>query len=74
MYLHSAAHEDTARFCAETLCDAALTDHVQRNYVVWGGDVRRTDAFRVCSALQQAAQVLRLDRRLGGGTCTAPSA
>ena len=47
VYLHSPEHEDTARFCAETLCDGALTEHVDRNYVAWGGDIRRTDAFRV---------------------------
>ena len=47
VYLHSPEHEDTARFCADTLCDAALTEHVDRNYVAWGGDVRRTDAFTV---------------------------
>ena len=72
VYLHSPAHENTARFCTETLCDAALTDHVQRNYVAWGGDVRRTDAFRVRSATQRGGlRSNRGDGRLCGETCAA---
>ena len=47
VYLHSGEHEDTARFCRETLCASEVVDHIGHNFVAWGGDVRRSDAFRV---------------------------
>ena len=48
VYLHAGEHDATARFCRETLCDAEVVDHIGQHYVAWGGDVRRSDAFRVC--------------------------
>jgi len=65
VYLHSPEHEDTARFCAETLCDAALTEHVDRNYVAWGGDIRRTDAFRVGANFQHSASCVQTRSQTG---------
>eukprot|EP00899_Mesostigma_viride_P024570 jgi/Mesvir1/5298/Mv15398-RA.1 len=52
VYLHSAEHGDTAAFCRATLCAPAFVAYVSENFAVWGGDVRRPDAFRQCGVLR----------------------
>ncbi|KAL3159233.1 hypothetical protein ABBQ32_011205 [Trebouxia sp. C0010 RCD-2024] len=51
VYLHSADHEDTDQFCHQTLCDPTFTHYVSENFLCWGGDVRKTDAFTFSSML-----------------------
>jgi len=52
LYLHSPQHEDTQRFCRDTLCDEVLVDFMRENLIVWGGDVTRSEAHAVSLALQ----------------------
>lgn len=39
VYLHSPLHDDTPRFCAGVLGDAATREYVAATFVAWGGDV-----------------------------------
>ncbi|KAI9259668.1 hypothetical protein BDA99DRAFT_513889 [Phascolomyces articulosus] len=51
--LQSDEHDDTEQFCRETLSSEELVDHMrQKNVLVWGGNVRESEAFQVSSTLQ----------------------
>jgi FAS-associated factor 2 len=52
VYLHSHRHEDSDRFCRDTLCSPAFVDYVNSTFVSWGGDVRSPEASRLASSLQ----------------------
>lgn len=39
--------QDTDQFCHQTLCDPTFVHYVSENFLCWGGDVRKTDAFTV---------------------------
>ena len=38
--------QDTDAFCRGTLCDPGFAAFVNQHFVAWGGDLRRSDAFR----------------------------
>ncbi|KAI8913963.1 hypothetical protein DFJ77DRAFT_55584 [Powellomyces hirtus] len=51
-YLHSAEHDDTDAFCRRTLCAPELAPELtRRNVLLWGGDIRNTEAFQVSNIL-----------------------
>ncbi|KAI7840654.1 hypothetical protein COHA_005675 [Chlorella ohadii] len=54
VYLHSPQHQDTDAFCRGTLCDPGFAAFVNQHFVAWGGDLRRSDAFRLASSLRVA--------------------
>lgn len=47
VYLHCPSHQDTSRFCRETLCHPDVVSYVNQTFLCWGGDVRMSDACRV---------------------------
>lgn len=51
VYLHSPDHADAPRFCRDVLCDPRVRSLVDERFVAWGGDVRRSDAFRLAAAV-----------------------
>ena len=51
VYLHSPDHEDAPQFCRDVLCDPRVRSLVDERFVAWGGDVRRSDAFRLAAAV-----------------------
>ena len=51
VYLHSPDHPDAPRFCRDVLCDPRVRSLVDERFVAWGGDVRRSDAFRLAAAV-----------------------
>ncbi|CEP17205.1 hypothetical protein [Parasitella parasitica] len=51
--LCSEEHDDNARFCKDVLTDMDLLDFLHHHQViVWGGNVRYTEAYQVSSTLQ----------------------
>ncbi|KAI7876546.1 hypothetical protein K492DRAFT_135209, partial [Lichtheimia hyalospora FSU 10163] len=51
--LQSDEHDDTDAFCRQTLTSTELIDYLQqKNVLVWGGNVRESEAFQVSSTLQ----------------------
>ena len=51
VYLHSPAHGDAPAFCRDVLTAPAVVAMLSANFVVWGGDVRRTDAFQLAAGV-----------------------
>ncbi|KAJ3298243.1 hypothetical protein HK104_010951 [Borealophlyctis nickersoniae] len=50
--LHSSEHDDTEAFCRQTLtAERFLTFLTDKNILVWAGDVREPEAFRVSNVL-----------------------
>ncbi|KAL4443291.1 hypothetical protein ABPG75_011028 [Micractinium tetrahymenae] len=54
VYLHSPQHEDTEGYCRDTLCSPGFVQNVNQTFLCWGGDVQRSDAFRLASSLHVA--------------------
>lgn len=54
VYLHSPQHEDTEAYCTSTLCNPAFVQYVNQSFLCWGGDIQRSDAFRLSSSLNVA--------------------
>ncbi|KAF5840766.1 ubiquitin-related domain-containing protein [Dunaliella salina] len=51
VYLHSSEHQDTDFFCRNVLCSPELLDLLSQQFVCWGGDVRRSDAYTLSTSL-----------------------
>ncbi|KAI8807186.1 thioredoxin-like protein [Cladochytrium replicatum] len=50
--LHSEEHDDTEEFCRTVLTDAGLLGYLsEKNFVVWAGDIRESEAFQVSAVL-----------------------
>lgn len=50
--LHSEDHDDTERFCRETLTSDQFVSYLHQSHIiVWGGDVKENEAFKVSSML-----------------------
>jgi FAS-associated factor 2 len=45
VYLHSPEHDDSEGFVRDVLCAPSIMEYVSEQFVAWGGDVRRPDAF-----------------------------
>ncbi|KAI9489078.1 hypothetical protein BDB00DRAFT_845121 [Zychaea mexicana] len=51
--LQSDEHDDTEQFCRETMTSEELVNYLrEKNVLVWGGNVRESEAFQVSSTLQ----------------------
>ncbi|KAJ3125168.1 hypothetical protein HK098_000542 [Nowakowskiella sp. JEL0407] len=52
IYLHSEEHDDTEEFCKNTISSERLTTWLrEKNIVVWAGDIRESEAYKVCTLL-----------------------
>ena len=51
-YLHAAEHPASNSFCRNVLCDPAVAGALGDSFVVWGGDMRETEAFGVAQRLR----------------------
>ncbi|TPX69269.1 hypothetical protein SpCBS45565_g02606 [Spizellomyces sp. 'palustris'] len=52
VYLHSPEHDDTSGFCRQTLGSESLSPFlIQKNILVWAGDVRNSEEFQVSNIL-----------------------
>lgn len=49
--MHSALHEDTNRFCADTLCIERTCSFVNDNFVVWGCDATSVVGLQLANTL-----------------------
>jgi len=54
VYLHSAMHQDTNKFCRETLCTEIITDFLNENFLNWAGAVSNAEAFKLSTMLGAA--------------------
>lgn len=54
-YLHAAEHPDSEGFCRDVLCDPAVAGALGASFVVWGGDMRETEAFVAAQRLRVCA-------------------
>jgi FAS-associated factor 2 len=52
VYLHSPVHEDTPRFCRQTLSSENLTGFMNQNIVLWGGSTLHADAYIISDRLK----------------------
>lgn len=52
VYLHSPDHPDMPAFCSGCLCSAPVLAFVNENFVAWGGNIRRTEGFKMSSSLK----------------------
>lgn len=51
VYLHSPEHDDTDTYVRDVLCSQEVVDYVNEQFVCWGGDVRKPDAFSLSGRL-----------------------
>jgi FAS-associated factor 2 len=51
VYLHSPEHEDTDNYVRNVLCSPEVVEYVNQQFVCWGGDVRKPDAFNLSGRL-----------------------
>ena len=47
VYLHSPQHSDSAGFCRDVLTHPEVLRTLGENFVCWGGDVHKTDAYQL---------------------------
>ncbi len=53
VYLHCGDHQDTRRFCRETLSDADVVRYVDETCLFWACSVDTTEGYRVSQALRE---------------------
>ncbi|KAF9363334.1 hypothetical protein BGX34_004378 [Mortierella sp. NVP85] len=75
VYLHSDEHDETDRFCRETLADSELLSYLRNNNtLVWGGNVKETEGFQVATTLQTVRYpfigVIALSQPTAGSSAT----
>lgn len=46
IYLHSSIHQDAQNFVDKVFCNEAIVELLDRNYIVWAGDVSLPTAYR----------------------------
>jgi len=54
IYLHSEEHQDSDRFCVNTLCNPQVVDYVKNNFLFWACSVSRPEGYRVSEALRES--------------------
>jgi len=54
IYLHSEEHQDSDRFCVNTLCNPQVVDYARNNLLFWGCSVSRPEGYRVSEALRES--------------------
>ncbi len=56
VYLHSSCHQDTEKFCSQTLASPALRDFlINMNVIVWACSVDTPEGYRVSQALRESS-------------------
>lgn len=55
VYLHSEDHQDTDRFCRDTLCNSQVVNYLSENMLFWGCSVRYSEGYRVSEALRESS-------------------
>jgi FAS-associated factor 2 len=50
-YLHAPRHQDTDAFCRDVLCSQEFAEFANGEFLCWGGDVSRSDAFSLALRL-----------------------
>lgn len=56
VYLHSPCHQDTEKFCSQTLASPALRDFlINMNVIVWACSVDTPEGYRVSQALRESS-------------------
>nr|CAG4641103.1 EOG090X0B12 [Eulimnadia texana] len=53
VYLHCGDHQDTDRFCRETLSNDEVIQYLGENFVVWACSVKTPEGYRVSQALRE---------------------
>lgn len=53
--LHSARNPDSVKFCKEVLCDPRVRSFLEERYVLWGGDVRHEEPYRMANVFGATA-------------------
>ena len=51
VYLHSPSHADAPSFCRDVLTNPGVVSMLNDNFVCWGGDVRKSDAFQLATGV-----------------------
>jgi len=54
VYLHSPLHQDTARFCRQTLATAPCKAFIDEHFVIWGGSLEYSEPFVVSESIQSS--------------------
>ena len=55
VYLHSSCHQDSEKFCSQTLASPALRDFlINMNVIVWACSVDTPEGYRVSQALRES--------------------
>lgn len=52
VYLHSPDHENTPAFIEQTLCSELVVQFLNENFIVWGGNIRASEGFRMSNSLK----------------------
>eukprot|EP00250_Pteridium_aquilinum_P008353 c17879_g1_i1 orf=423-1907(+) len=52
VYLHSPDHENTPVFVQQTLCSELVVQFLNENFIVWGGNIRASEGFRMSNSLK----------------------
>jgi len=55
VYLHSGDHEDTDRFCTETLGNTQVINYIRENMLFWSCSVECSEGYRVSEALRESS-------------------
>lgn len=53
VYLHSKDHQDTNRFCRETLSNPELVEFINSNCLMWACNVDSLEGYRVSQILRE---------------------
>ncbi|GAB5364340.1 hypothetical protein AAMO2058_000961300 [Amorphochlora amoebiformis] len=51
IYIHCQIHEDTEQFINTSLCNQAVRETLNGNFVCWAGSVTQTDTHKLCQRL-----------------------
>jgi len=51
IYIHCVRHDDTQKFCSETLCTESVTNFLNDNFITWIGNVSNPDAYQLSHTL-----------------------
>ncbi|MCO5557003.1 hypothetical protein L7F22_010558 [Adiantum nelumboides] len=52
VYLHSPDHENTPPFVGQTLCSELVVQFLNENFIVWGGNIRASEGYRMSNSLK----------------------
>lgn len=53
VYLHGSEHQDTERFCRETLSDPEVIQFINDNCLFWACSVNSAEGYRVSQSLRE---------------------